>query len=97
MKPKLLSITCKKYPLVTSITCTRTFVVELFERFCTSELLLFMFGNANNEVMQFGRISLQCELKLQDLLSVQIYLYMLQYGSYSHTKFGSLQVATKNE
>ena len=29
-----------------------------------------MLGNANNEVMQFGRISLQCELKLQDLLSV---------------------------
>ena len=45
-------------------------MVELFERFCTSELLLFMLGNANNKVMQFGRISLQCELKLQDLLSV---------------------------
>lgn len=45
-------------------------MVELFERFCTSELLLFMLGNENNKVMQFGRISLQCELKLQDLLSV---------------------------
>ena len=70
MKPLLLSITCKKYPLISSITCTCTFVVELFERFCTLELLLFMLGNANNEVMQFGRISLQCELKMQDLLRV---------------------------
>ena len=32
----------QKYLLVNSVTCTCTFVVELFERFYTSELLLFM-------------------------------------------------------
>ena len=47
----------QKYLLVNSVTCTCTFVVELFERFYTSELLLVMLRNANNKVTQFGRIS----------------------------------------
>ena len=47
----------QKYLLVNSVTCTCTCVVELFERFYTSELLLFMLRNAKNKVTQFGRIS----------------------------------------
>ena len=64
----LLPITCKKDLFFGSVTCS--FVVELFKQFYTLILLLLMLGNVNNKVMQFGRMSLRCELELEDLLSV---------------------------
>lgn len=68
-------------------------MVELFKQFFTSILLLFMLGNVNYKVVQFGRMSLQCGLKLEDLLSVSNSLIRTKFGSYTVT----LQIATKND